>query len=158
MAKEPPSVFTPKASRLYLICAVGFLCSTMDGYNGSLLNGLLQNDAFKAYFDGSNSGVWVGLVGFLYQIGGLAGLPFSGPSLDAWGRRKGIFIAVCTIIMGTAIQGTSAYTHSMRQFMIGRLFLGFGAQIAGAGGPIYLIELSHPAHRGVITALFNTFW
>ncbi len=68
MVKETPLVFTPKACRLYLICAVGFLCSTMDGYNGSLLNGLLQKDEFKAYFDGSNSGVWVSLLGFCTKL------------------------------------------------------------------------------------------
>ena len=130
----------------------------MNGYDASLINGLLQNDNFKHFFGGSNKGVWVGIVAFLYQIGSIASIPFAGPTFDTWGRRKGILISVCVIIFGIIIQGTSVYSHSLRQYMAGRFFLGFGANLAGVGGPIYVIELAHPAHRGIMTALFNTFW
>ena len=155
---EPPKAFTTIGFRLYLICAVGFLCSTMNGYDSSLLDGLLQNHTFRTYFHGSNTGIWVGIVSSLYQIGSIAGIPFVGPALDTWGRRKGIFIGVCIVMIGTSIQGTTIYTHSLSQFMIGRFSLGFGAQLATCGGPIYVVEMSHPAHRGVVTGLYNTFW
>ena len=130
----------------------------MNGYDASLINGLLQNDNFKNFFDGSNKGVWVGIIAFLYQVGSIASIPFTGPIFDSWGRRKGIFISVGIIILGTVIQGTSVYSHSLKQYMAGRFFLGFGANLVGTGGPIYVIELSHPAQRGVIIALFNSFW
>lgn len=155
---EPPKAFTALGFRLYLICVVGFLCSIMNGYDSSLLDGLLQNHTFRAYFHGSNVGIWVGIVSFLYQIGSLAAVPFVGPALDTYGRRKGIFIGVCIVMIGTSIQGTTIYTHSLSQFMIGRFFLGFGAQLAICGGPIYVVEMSHPAYRGVVTGLYNTFW
>ena len=155
---EPPKAFSMISMRLYMICAVGFLCSTLNGYDSSLFDGLLQNHTFRAYFHGSNTGIWVGIVSSLYQIGSIAGIPFSGPALDTWGRRKGIFIGVRIVIVGTLIQRTTAYSHSLPQFMIGRLFLGFGAQLATCGGPIYVVEMSHPAYRGVVTGLYNTFW
>ena len=79
---EPPKAFTVMGFRLHLICVVGFLCSIMNGYDSSLLDGLLQNHTFRTYFHGSNAGVWVGVVSFLYQIGSLAAIPFVGPALD----------------------------------------------------------------------------
>ena len=155
---DPPKAFTVISLRLYLICAVGFLCSTMNGYDSSILDGLLQNHTFRAYFHGSNTGIWVGVVSFLYQIGSIAGIPFVGPALDTWGRRTEIFIGVRIVIIGTSIQGTTIYSHSLPQFMIGRFILGFGAQLATCGGPIYVVEMSHHAYRGVVTGLYNTFW
>ena len=155
---ESPRTFTSATLMLYSFFAVGFLCSTMNGFDASLLNGLLQNEDFKTYFHGANTGIWVGIVAFLYQIGSIAATPFTGPAVDAWGRRRGIFIGAFVVTIGTVVQGTVVYTHNLKQFMAGRFIVGFGAQIAGSAGPIYVIEMCHPAHRGVITALFNTFW
>lgn len=123
--KEPPQAFTTTSLRLYLICAVGFLCSTLNGYDTSLLDGLLQNHRLRTFFHGSNQGIWVGIVSSIYQIGSITGIPFSGPALDTWGRRKGIFLGVCVVMLGTLIQGTTVYTHSLSQFMAGRFLLGF---------------------------------
>ncbi|KAG9672320.1 hypothetical protein KCU99_g6968, partial [Aureobasidium melanogenum] len=33
----------------------------MNGYDGSLLNGLLANPQFKSFFHGSNAGIWAGI-------------------------------------------------------------------------------------------------
>ena len=130
----------------------------MNGYDGSLFNGLLTNNAFKTYFGGSNSGIWAGIVSSLYQIGGVVALPFVGPAVDTWGRRIGMLIGSVIIAMGTIIQGTTIFTGSVGQFMAGRFFLGFGVFVASSAGPIYVVEICHPAYRGVLTALYNTFW
>ncbi|KAL6157504.1 hypothetical protein ACJQWK_07051 [Exserohilum turcicum] len=42
--------------------------------------------------------------------------------------------------------------------MGGRFLLGFAVPIMSTAGPVYVIETAHPAHRGVITGLYNTFW
>jgi len=42
--------------------------------------------------------------------------------------------------------------------MGGRFLLGFAVPIMITAGPLYVIETAHPAHRGVITGLYNTFW
>ena len=158
MSIDPPRAFTSASIRLYHTCAVGFLCSTMNGYDGSLLGGPLQNKNFRTYFRGSNTGIWVGIVSSLYQIGAMAAIPFVGPAWDTWGRRKCIFTGACIIIIGTTIQGTSVYTHSLHRSMIGCFFLGFGAQLAACRGLMYVVEMCHPAHRGVVTGLFNKCW
>ncbi|KAH8643849.1 hypothetical protein IG631_01313 [Alternaria alternata] len=42
--------------------------------------------------------------------------------------------------------------------MGGRFLLGFAVPIMTTAGPLHVIETAHPAHRGVITGLYNTFW
>jgi len=42
--------------------------------------------------------------------------------------------------------------------MAGRFLLGLGVGVIGAAGPCYVVEISHPAHRGIITGLYNVFW
>lgn len=158
MIKEPPRPFSLPAITLYLACLVGFLCSTMNGYDGSLLNGLLQNPQFKQFFNVQNAGIEAGIVSAMYQIGGVVAIPFIGPAVDRYGRKTGLFIGSLIIVLGTIIQGTTIGNQSVGQFMGGRFLLGFGVAIASSAGPVYVVEVSHPAHRGVVTALYNTFW
>lgn len=130
----------------------------MNGYDSSLINNLLANKAFLNYYHGENAGIWAGLVTSMYQIGGVVSLPFIGPSSDTYGRRFGMWIGCVLIIIGTVIQGVASQQQGVKQFMGGRFLLGFGVNIASAAGPMYVVEVSHPAHRGIVTAIFNTFW
>jgi MFS family permease len=155
---ERPSIMNARTLLLFLCTLLGFFCQTMNGFDGSLFGGLTANKTFLAFFHGSNNGIWAGLVSAMYQIGGVAALPFVGPCIDTWGRRVGMFIGGFLIIMGTVITGTTIHNASVHQFMGGRFLLGFGVSIASAAGPIYVVETSHPAFRGVVTAYCNTFW
>ena len=130
----------------------------MNGFDGSLFGGLLANKTFLDHFHGENDGIWAGLVSSMYQIGGVCALPFVGPAIDTWGRRAGMFIGSILIILGTIVTGLTLQNASAGQFMGGRFLLGFGVSIASAAGPIYVVETSHPAFRGVVTAYCNTFW
>lgn len=130
----------------------------MNGYDGSLFNALTINQKFLDFFHGEDKGSWQARVSAMYQIGGVVALPFVGPSLDKWGRKWGMFIGAAIVVAGTIIQGLSEIHQSLPQFMFGRAVLGFGVTITSAAGPMYVVEVSHPAHRGVVTALYNTFW
>lgn len=147
MLKEPPNAWSKQMILIYLFSLIGFFCSTMNGYDGSLINNLLQNKWFKEKYVVENDGLWAGIVSSMYQIGGIVALPFVGPSIDGFGRRIGMFIGAGTIIIGTIIQGTS---NGMGQFMGGRFLLGFGVSIAASAGPMYVVEINHPAFRGVV--------
>jgi MFS family permease len=94
----------------------------------------------------------------MYQIGQVVALPFIGPAIDTWGRRMGMFIGGLIIFVGVIIQITCASSQSLAQFMGGRFLLGFGVGIIGAAGPIYVVEICHPARRGVVTGLYNVMW
>ena len=119
---------------------------------------MLENDSFKSYFKVDNVGIFTGIVSSMYQIGGVVAIPFVGPCLDTWGRKIGMVIGAVLIVLGTIIQGTTVHSHSIHQFMGGRFLLGFGVAIVSAAGPVYVVEVAHPVHRGVLTAYFNTFW
>lgn len=152
---EPPRAFSRVSVVLYLCCLLGFLCSTMNGYDGYALT---INEQFLDYFNGSATGPWQALVSAMYQIGGVVSLPFVGPALDSYGRKVGMFVGAIIVVCGTIIQGMTTGNGNIAQFMAGRVLLGFGVNIASAAGPMYVVEVSHPAHRGVVTALYNTFW
>ncbi|RDL36991.1 MFS general substrate transporter [Venustampulla echinocandica] len=158
MLKEPPRPFTWSTTQLYAACFIGFFCATMNGYDGSLINNLLQNPWFLEYYHGENAGIWAGIVTSMYQIGGVVSLPFVGPAADTYGRRFGMWIGCLIIIVGTIIQGVATRENGTKQFMGGRFLLGFGVNIASAAGPMYVVEVSHPAYRGIVTAIFNCFW
>lgn len=138
------------------------MCSTLNGYDGSLLNNLLLNPTFLDYFHGSNDGIWAGIITSFYQIGSVIAIPFIGPTMDYFGRRGCMWIGALCVILGTIIQGTTAgmdnFHRATYQFGGGRVLLGFGVGLAASAGPTYVVEVVHPAHRGVITALYNTFW
>ncbi|KAF7550942.1 hypothetical protein G7Z17_g5375 [Cylindrodendrum hubeiense] len=156
MLKEPP----PKIAAPILIIAslVAFCCSTANGFDGSLFGTLLSNEDFKDFFAVDNAGIGTGIVTSMYQIGSVVAIPFVGPFIDTWGRRAGMTIGASIIILGVIIQIATIANASVDQFMAGRFFLGFGVSIAAAAGPVYVVEVSHPAHRGVITGLYNVMW
>lgn len=158
MLKEPPRPFSAHSMMLYMVVIVGFCCSTTNGYDGSLFGTLLSNKNFKNFFHVANAGAWTGIVTAMYQIGSVVAIPFIGPAIDTFGRRAGMFMAGSIIVIGVIIQGTCITTHSIGQFMGGRFLLGFGVGIIGSAGPTYVVEMSHPAHRGVTTGLYNVFW
>ncbi|KFY02454.1 hypothetical protein O988_02142 [Pseudogymnoascus sp. VKM F-3808] len=158
MLKEPPIPWNAIAIQLYLISIVGFFCSTSNGYDSSLFNNLLNNKAFKAFFNVKNVGIWAGIVTSMNQIGGVTALPFVGPAIDTFGRRVGMMIGGVTITLGVILQGTCVSNASIGQFMGGRFFMGMGITLIASAGPCYVIEVSHPAYRGVVTGLYNVFW
>lgn len=158
LLKEPPIPWNQVAIQLYLFSVVGFFCSTSNGFDSSLFGNLLDNKTFTKFMNVGNVGIGAGIVTSMSQIGGVAALPFIGPAIDTWGRRGGMFIGGIIIIIGVIIQGTCVSNHNVKQFMGGRFFMGMGVNIISASGPTYLIEISHPAYRGIVTALYNVFW
>ena len=148
--------------RLIGCLLLGCFCQTMNGFDGMLFGNLCANQQFLDYFNGSTSGPWQALTSVIYQVGGLAALPFVGLCVDSWGRKPGMFIGATIIIVGCVVNGTTALVldpaQATRQLQAGRFVLGFGVSIVSAAGPIYVVETAHPAWRSIITAYCNTFW
>jgi len=158
MLKEPPIPWNGIALQLYLISLVGFFCSTSNGFDSSMFGNLLNNPTFLDFFSVGNVGLKAGIVSSMTQIGGVVAIPFIGPAIDTFGRRFGMFFGASVIIIGVIIQGTCVASHSVNQFMGGRFFMGMGVSLISSAGPCYVVEISHPAYRGVVTALYNVFW
>ncbi|RAL67256.1 hypothetical protein DID88_008022 [Monilinia fructigena] len=93
----------------------------------------------------------------MYQIGWRGFTAICCPAADTFGRRFGMWLGCLCIILGTIVQGVATRNAGVRQFMGGRFLLGFGVNIASAAGPMYVVEVSHPAYRGVVTPFSIAF-
>jgi MFS family permease len=158
MLKEPPIPWNAIAIQLYMFSVVGFFCSTSNGFDSSMFGNLLAQDSFKAFMSVGSVGIEAGIVSSMSQIGGVVAIPFIGPAIDTFGRRIGMFIGGAVIVLGVIIQGTCINTGSVPQFMGGRFFMGMGVSLIASAGPCYVIEVSHPAYRGIVTGFYNVFW
>jgi MFS family permease len=66
-----------------------------------------------------------------------------------------MFIGALIIVIGTCVQAPST---NLGGFMAGRFILGFGVAISASAGPAYVSEMAHPAYRGTMTGIYNTFY
>jgi MFS family permease len=114
-------------------------------------------EQYRVYFGfPSDSGTpATGIVYAIYTIGNLVGSFVAGPATDWRGRKWGMFIGCCIIMVGACVQATCV---NLGGFMGGRFVLGFGVAITSTAGPAYVSEMAHPVYRGVCTGVFNTFW
>lgn len=105
---------------------------------------------FQESFGLDGAGSSTGIVFIIYNIGQLVTLPVTPFLSDGYGRRVAIFVGCAVILIGTAVQASA---NTLGHFIAGRLLLGFGAAVAQATGPIYAVELAHPAYRGMMAGM-----
>ncbi|KAI9849668.1 MAG: hypothetical protein M1837_002793 [Sclerophora amabilis] len=156
-SKQRPSPWTRNMLQLYGCLLVATLNSCINGYDGSLMGSINSYPQYREYFgfDPTAGTPATGIVYAIYTIGNLVGSFAAGPATDYRGRRVGMFLGCLTIIIGTCVQATSTV---IGQFMAGRFLLGFGVAICASAGPTYVAEMAHPSYRGIMTAVYNTFW
>ncbi|KAH8161056.1 hypothetical protein CIB48_g7190 [Xylaria polymorpha] len=150
VAQQKPRLLSPSMLRLYVIMSVGYLVSTMNGFDSSLMGAINAMKPYQETFGLDGAGSTTGIIFIIYQIGQIASFPFCGLFADGLGRRWCIFIGCFIVLVGTAIQGSA---NHLGQFIGGRFVLGFGASIASAAGPAYTVELAHPAYRGTMAGI-----
>ncbi|CAK1361096.1 Lactose permease [Cercospora beticola] len=150
-----PNLWSRGMVQLYMIMSIGYLVSTMNGFDSSLMGAINAMPAYQQTFGLSGAGSSTGIIFIIYQLGQIAAFPFCGLLADGYGRRICIFIGCFLVLVGTAIQTTA---NTQGHFIAGRFVLGFGASIASAAGPAYTVELAHPAYRGTMAGMYNNFW
>ncbi|KAI5804261.1 general substrate transporter [Peziza echinospora] len=141
--------------KLYVVLLAGFLNSCINGYDGSVMGGINAMEQYQSYFHMKRLGSGTGIVFMIYTIGNMVGSFITGPIADSWGRRWGMFSGSAIVIVGATVQGMS---KNRGAFLAGRFILGFGASITTTSGPTYVAEMAHPAWRGPLTGLYNTFY
>ncbi|KAL0942966.1 lactose permease [Colletotrichum truncatum] len=155
IAERKPNIWSPNMLRLYFIMAVGYLVSTMNGFDSSLMGAINAMPHYQKTFGLSGAGSTTGIVFMIYNVGQICSFPFCGWLADGYGRRVCIAVGCFIVLIGTAIQTPA---NSLGQFVAGRFVLGFGASLASAAGPAYTVELAHPAYRGFMAGMYNNFW
>lgn len=85
------------------------------------MGALLPIPQFRQTFGAGLVGSQAALIQGMYTIGGVSALPFVGLCLDNFGRRFGMFIGSCSVILGTILGGTA---NQIGQLLASRFFLG----------------------------------
>lgn len=127
----------------------------MNGFDSSLMGSINAMTQYQNTFGLSGEGSSTGIIFIIYNLGQIAAFPFCGLLADGYGRRWCIMIGCFIVVVGTAIQTPAT---GQGQFIAGRFILGFGAAIASAAGPAYIVELAHPNFRGIQAGLYNVCW
>lgn len=143
---------------------------------GSLMTAVLDMTFFQDTFKSGTTGTKVSVIFSLYTVlvslpkssflqpnsadqlsssGSMCGAPFAAIISDKLGRRKGMFIGGCVIILGSIIFASS---HKLAQLVVGRFILGFGIAIMTVAAPAYAMEVSPAQWRGRATGFYNCGW
>jgi MFS family permease len=88
-------------------------------------------------------------------VGSLVALPIVPYTADLLGRRTGVMIGCCIMIVGVVLQSIGS---NIGMFTAARFLIGFGVAIAHGASPLLLTELVHPQHRAIYTTIYNCTW
>jgi len=130
---------SPGLRRLYLLFPFLLIGSTVNGYDGSLLNGLQTMSQWQSYFN-YPSGATLGLFTAIQNVGGFCALFVSAYAADRLGRRGGVTFGLVFLFVGVIIQVVPGVTTGM--FIAGRFLVGFGSNVSQGSAPLLIMEVA----------------
>lgn len=113
------------------------------------MNGLQGLTYWQEYFNHPKGSI-LGLFNASMSLGSLIGLFFVPYIIDMFGRRSGVLVGSCIMILGVGLQ-TGAANFGM--FVAARLLIGFGDCIVLGSAPLLITELAPPQDRAVLVTL-----
>lgn len=123
------------------------------GYDSAMMNGLNILPQYTTYFHLNVA--TIGLNNAAIWMGSVVGAAFIQPVSDRLGRRWALFWAACICLVGAAIQSAA---QNIATFVVGRIFIGIGAELAAGPGPALIAEVVKPRSRGPLLGLYFTFY
>ncbi|KAH8807771.1 hypothetical protein F5884DRAFT_821347 [Xylogone sp. PMI_703] len=165
LGPNKPATWGKGHLKLYMFCALIYLCSTMnasllllppeEGYDGSLMGSINSLKTYQSYYNvPENDLAGTGIVFSIFQIGQMAGALFIWIA-DYRGRRLPIFIGCLGVCVGTIVTSTA---KTIPVFTGGRFLLSFFSTIATTAAPLFLIEIAPPLTRGTVAGMYNTLY
>ncbi|KFY39925.1 hypothetical protein V494_03759 [Pseudogymnoascus sp. VKM F-4513 (FW-928)] len=148
-----------------LIAIIGAVAFLLQGYNQSMMNGLLTLDGFIEVLpqidtlnttgaEQAHNATLQGLVVSIYEIGcafGALSCLFIG---DRLGRPKTMLVAGGIALVGGIVQ---ASTYSFGQTVAGRIISGLGVGIYTGTVPMYVSETAEASRRGRLVSIEGAF-
>lgn len=131
-----------------------FLLSSGNGYDGSMLNGLLALPPWQLFMK-DPSGAWLGFISGVQNLGGIFFYPVVAWSCNRFGRKPTIFAGYSFLCLGVGLQ-TGAINIPM--FVVSRFIVGIAGAFFGGSVPLLMTETAYPLHRGVLTSLYMCGW
>ncbi|KAF2661041.1 general substrate transporter [Lophiostoma macrostomum CBS 122681] len=153
---HPQWIHDPGLRKLNFGIGLMFASAAANGYDGSLMNGLLAIPRFTNDLGDISTSV-LGLLIAGISLGGIpAFIPASYVS-DSFGRRLTVAIGSSIMVAASAIQ---AGTSGPWAFLGTRIMLGLGLGFSQTAAPPLTTEIAHPKQRGQVTALFQAtyYW
>ncbi|KAM0326570.1 hypothetical protein ACHAQA_006439 [Verticillium albo-atrum] len=117
LVDEKHSPASPYMRRIYFLMLVGYLVSTIQGYDGSLMGAINAMTPYHESFGLSGAGASTGLVFIIYNIAQIVAFPVCSALNDNYGRKVCIFVGCAIVLVGTAIQGAAP---NLAAFMLSR--------------------------------------
>ncbi|KAI0161089.1 putative sugar transporter [Hypoxylon sp. FL1284] len=115
------------------------------GYDQGVFSGVLISSDFKYWFPQTNDSNISGITSSCFSLGAFFGAIFAFFYGDKMGRKKTIWIALATNVIGSILQITSWH---FPQLIIGRIINGFGMGVSSSTCPVYQAECTKPRFRG----------
>jgi len=147
-------IHDPGLRKLNIGIGMMFASAAANGFDGSLMNGLLAIPRFKDDLGPISTNI-LGLIIAGISLGGLPSFIPASYVSDQIGRRYTVGIGSFFMVAASVIQ---CATHGPWAFLGTRIMLGIGLGFSQTSAPPLTTEIAHPKHRGQVTALFQATW
>lgn len=156
----PPEVYN---LRIYLTAALASAAAIIIGYDGGFIGGVVSIPSFKEAFGldkmtTAHANLLISNVISVFHAGCFFGSLISYPFSFYFGRRLSLIIAAAFMTFGSGIMLVSARTHTLGPLYAGRVIAGLAVGFSTNLTPVYLSEVSPPAIRGKIIAMYEIGW
>ena len=149
--------------RIYGTALIASAAAIIIGYDGGFIGGTVALPSFKLEFgldkmDVSHANSIISNVISVFHAGCFFGALFSYPFSYYLGRRVSLIIAASLITVGSAIMLAASSKNGLGPIYAGRVLAGIAVGFSTNLTPVYLSEISPPAIRGRIIALYEIGW
>ncbi|ETS76492.1 hypothetical protein PFICI_11879 [Pestalotiopsis fici W106-1] len=131
-----------------------FLLSSGNGYDGTMLNGLLALPHWLSFME-HPTGAWLGFISGAQNLGSIIFFPIVAWSTNRHGRKPTIFMGYFFLCLGVGLQTGAT---SIPVFVASRVVVGIASAFFGGSVPLLMTETAYPPHRGVFTSLYMCGW
>lgn len=156
----PPAVYN---WRIYGTAMMASAAAIIIGYDGGFIGGTVALDSFLAEFgldkmSTSHADSIVSDIISVFHAGCFFGALISYPFSYYLGRRISLIVAAATITIGSAIMLAASSKNGLAPLYVGRVLAGLAVGFSTNLTPVYLSEISPPAIRGRVIALYEIGW
>ncbi|CAK7894274.1 high-affinity glucose transporter 1 [[Candida] anglica] len=156
----PPEVYN---IRIYLTAIMASAAAIIIGYDGGFIGGTMALPSFLEEFGldvmtESDRNYVISNIISVFHVGCFFGSLISYPFSYYFGRRMSLIIAAVTITFGSGIMLASTATRNLGPIYAGRVLAGLAVGFSTNLTPVYLSEISPPAIRGRIIAMYEIGW
>ncbi|QBM88501.1 MFS transporter, sugar porter (SP) family [Metschnikowia aff. pulcherrima] len=149
--------------RIYFTALISSAAAIIIGYDGGFIGGTVALESFLHEFGldtmtEAHRDLITSNVISVFHAGCFFGLLISYPFLYYLGRKIPLIIAATSITIGSAIMLAANSSTGLGPIYAGRVIAGLAVGFSTNLTPVYLSEISPPAIRGRIIALYEIGW